>query len=80
MKYLEAFVPVVCAAGGGQGQAADHAFATRVLRKLRGRFEIPFDLIQGLRDDLPGLWAPFGTVPHRSLERLDEEIHLRRGV
>ncbi|MEU9839920.1 AAA family ATPase [Actinomadura sp. NPDC048032] len=79
-KYLEAFVPVVCAAGGSQGLAADHAFATRVLRRLRGRFEIPFDLIQALRDDLTGLWKPFGTVPSRSLERLDEEIHLRRGV
>lgn len=80
VKYLESFVPVVCAAGGGEGLAADHAFATRVLRKLRGRFEIPFDLIQGLRDDLERLWEPFGTAPTRSLERLDEEIHLRRGV
>ncbi|MFB4319783.1 hypothetical protein [Actinomadura sp. 21ATH] len=80
VNYLEAFVPVVCAAGGSEGMAADHAFATRVLRKLRGRFEIPFDLIQGLRDDLPRLWKPFGTEPEKSLERLDEEIHLRRGV
>jgi hypothetical protein len=80
MRYLEAFVPVVCAAGGSEGQAADHALATRVLRKLRGRFEIPVRQIEGLRKDLPRLWEPFGTVPSKSLERLDEEIHHRGGV
>lgn len=80
MRYLEAFVPVVCAAGGDKGQAADHALATRVLRKLRGRFEIRISLIEGLREDLPRLWEPFGTVPSKSLERLDEEIHHRGGV
>ncbi|MGI5232547.1 hypothetical protein [Actinoallomurus sp. CA-142502] len=78
--HLEAFVPVVLAAGGTVGDAADHALATRVLRKLRGRFEIPVPLIEGLREDLPRLWEPFKTAPHRSLERLDEEIHLRGGV
>ena len=80
MRYLEAFVPVVCAAGGSKGQAADHALATRVLRKLHGRFEIRISLIEGLREDLPRLWEPFGTVPSKSLERLDEEIHRRGGV
>jgi hypothetical protein len=80
VKYLEAFVPVVCAAGGNEGQAADHALATRVLRKLRGRFEIPVRLIEGLREDLPRFWEPFGVAPSRSLERLDEEIHHRGGV
>ncbi|MEV5711842.1 hypothetical protein [Actinoallomurus sp. NPDC052274] len=80
MTYLDAFVPVVLAAGGTTGDAADHALATRVLRKLRGRFEIPMRLIEGLREDLPRLWEPFKTAPHRSLERLDEEIHLRGGV
>jgi hypothetical protein len=80
MKYLDAFVPVVVAAGGTTGEAADHALATRALRKLRGRFEIPVRLIEALREDLPRLWEPFGTVPSRSLERLDEEIHLRGGV
>ncbi|MEU6035973.1 hypothetical protein ABZ801_11235 [Actinomadura sp. NPDC047616] len=80
MAYLDSFVPVVCAAGGSEGDAADHVLATRILRKLGGRFEIPVRRIEELKADLPRLWKPFGTEPVRSLERLDAELHLRGGL
>jgi hypothetical protein len=78
-RQLGNFVPVYVAAGGSVSDAADHLLATKILRKLRGRYEIRFDLLRQLRRDLPGLWEQLDNAghPRKSLHLLDEEIHKR---
>ncbi|GAA3201667.1 AAA family ATPase [Actinocorallia longicatena] len=79
--YLNSFVPVARAAGVSESEAADFLFASRLLRKLHGRFEIPVRSLKELRDDLPQLWRKaFSTEPDRSLRKLDDEIRLRGDV
>ncbi|MFN7357387.1 MAG: McrB family protein, partial [Pseudanabaena sp.] len=42
-RQVDSFVPVVVAAGGTVGEATDHIFATKILRKLRDRHDTPID-------------------------------------
>lgn len=85
-KHLDQFVPVVCAAGGTVREAADHVLAMKVLRKIRGRYELRADSIEAFRDELPKYWAVLtsaGTadqeLPDRSIRLLDDELHRRGG-
>ncbi|WP_127500289.1 AAA family ATPase [Actinoplanes solisilvae] len=68
-KHIARYVPVVVAAGGTVGEATDHLIATKVLRKLRGRYEIRVDELKKLRDDLESRWSSLpgsGMPPIRS--------------
>ncbi|GAB3835075.1 hypothetical protein GCM10027610_032010 [Dactylosporangium cerinum] len=76
---LGAYVPVVQAAGGDLTEAVDHIIATKILRKLRGRHDLHRDLIERLRDDLPGLWQKLSAdgVPDKSDRVLWRELRDR---
>lgn len=69
------YVPVVVAAGGSPAEATDHLIATKVLRKLRGRYEIRVDQLKKLRDDLVSSWPTLeggaGASPRHSVAMLD---------
>ncbi|GAA0506654.1 hypothetical protein Ade02nite_95810 [Paractinoplanes deccanensis] len=56
-KHIARYVPVVVAAGGTVGEATDHLIATKILRKLHGRYEIRADELKKLRDDLESRWS-----------------------
>ncbi|MEU6431140.1 AAA family ATPase [Microbispora sp. NPDC046973] len=80
---LSRFVPVLIDAGGTVREAADHVLAMKVLRKIRGRYELRSDTIRALRDDLPKFWAELPAAegdpdrPIRAIELLDDELHHR---
>ncbi|MFF6846139.1 AAA family ATPase [Streptomyces antimycoticus] len=78
-RQAESFIPVVRAAGGEIGEAADHLLATKVLRKLQGRVEVPANELQALRSELQALWPTVCelTEPTDSLRVLDDEIRYR---
>lgn len=81
-RQLARFVPVVVAAGGSAGEAADHLVATKLLRKLRRRVEIREDRLKSLRDHLELEWSWFDGdpwVPQQSLALIDSEIRDRGG-
>lgn len=67
------YVPAVRAAGGSLSEAADHLAATKIFRKLHGRYEVRVDKVRQLRDDLPGAWRALDgdDQPVRSLAALD---------
>lgn len=56
-KQLRGFLPVVVASGGEPAEALDHLLATKVLRKLKGRFDLSAQSIERLRDSLERAWA-----------------------
>jgi hypothetical protein len=55
-KQVRDFAPVVVAAGGTAGEAADHILATRVLRRLKGRYSLRAEQIEALRDLIDTSW------------------------
>jgi hypothetical protein len=75
-RQLDRSLPVVMAAGGSMGEATDHILATKILRKLKGRYELNVDMIKRLRDDLPTMWSKHTTdgSPTQSLALLDDVI------
>lgn len=78
-RQLRRFTPVYIAAGGSVSDATDHLVATKILRKLRGRYEIRVDLLRQLHRDLPTTWKKLDQAgdPRKSLHVLEEEIHKR---
>ncbi|MEU8001133.1 AAA family ATPase [Catellatospora sp. NPDC049111] len=75
-RQLDRSLPVVMAAGGSIGEATDHILATKILRKLKGRYELNIDMVKRLRDDLPIMWSKHTAEddPTQSLALLDDVI------
>ncbi|MEU8143181.1 AAA family ATPase [Nonomuraea sp. NPDC048901] len=55
-QQIRDFAPIVVAAGGSYGEAADHILATRILRKLRGRYNLRPEKLQELRELADERW------------------------
>ena len=80
-RQVDSFVPVVVAAGGTVGEATDHIFATKVLRKLRDRHDTPIDDLKQLQIYIQKNWEVLdqSSNPIQSLNILQEEIHRLTG-
>ena len=82
-RDIERYVPVVCASGGSLGEATDHLLATKVLRRLRDRYDVRTEGLQRVKDHLEKSWVEAGAGlsedarPSRSLALLDRELHLK---
>ncbi|MEZ4408109.1 MAG: hypothetical protein R3A52_16780 [Polyangiales bacterium] len=77
-RDIERYVPVVCEAGGDVGEAVDHLLQTKLLRKLRGRYDLRPQGLEEVRTVLEKSWVDAKCPPERSLELLDQEISARR--
>jgi hypothetical protein len=77
-RDIEHYVPVVCEAGGSVGEAVDHLLQTKLLRKLRGRYDLRPQGLEDVRTLLEKNWIDAKCRPERSLELLDQEISARR--
>lgn len=77
-RDIERYVPVVCEAGGGVGEAVDHLLQTKLLRKLRGRYDLRPQGLEDVRTLLSKSWVDAKCAPERSLELLDQELSARR--
>ena len=62
-EQLKRYCPVVVAAGGSPGEAADHMLAMRLLRKLKNRHDNRQDQLERLRDRIQEAWPRLGTRP-----------------
>ncbi|MGW0486447.1 hypothetical protein [Nonomuraea sp. NPDC003214] len=76
---IKAFAPVVVAAGGSPGEALDHLLSTRILRSVRGRYDLHADTLDTLRADLLESLRSFDTThePTATRQLLDDEIRSR---
>ncbi|MCS6915431.1 MAG: AAA family ATPase [Myxococcota bacterium] len=75
-RQLRRYVPVVIAAGGTVGEAADHMLAMRLLRKLKHRHDNRPQDLDALRRKLESAWRDLDTQrePRRSMEVLHSEL------
>lgn len=74
-RQMESFIPVVVASGGSLGEAVDHLVATKLLRKVRGRFDIGPNQLKKFQEHLIKSWEALekNQLPERCCALLDRE-------
>lgn len=55
-RQIEDYVPVVLAAGGSLGEAMDYLIASKIVRKIRNRYENRVSDLDALHDHLLNVW------------------------
>jgi MoxR-like ATPase len=80
-RQIQSFVPVIIEAGGTLGEAADHLIATKLLRKLAGRFDLSASQLTEFRERLKQAWDKFDTSgpPEKCEGLLNREIRRLSG-
>lgn len=75
-RQLRCYVPVVIASGGTVGEATDHILATKLLRKIRDRYDNRPEDIIALRECIQTRWDSFDKnhEPKRSIALLQQEL------
>jgi MoxR-like ATPase len=75
-RQIDRFVPVMMESGGTLGEAADHLVATKLLRKLRGRFDLGPKQLGNFQDHLLNAWKEIdgNGFPEKCADLLTVEI------
>ncbi|GAB2931997.1 hypothetical protein GCM10027280_19630 [Micromonospora polyrhachis] len=78
-RQIDAYVPVVCAAGGTVGEAADGLLATKVIHKIEHHYEITGEALGRVRDEVATSWKGQGLdgEPVQTVAVLDRAIRRR---
>jgi hypothetical protein len=83
-RQAHCYVPVVVAAGGDVGEAVDHLLSTKVLRKIRNRYDTTPDGFEKLSSQLEDMWMLLdadGPVAPASMRIIEiERRRLERGI
>lgn len=80
-RQLMNYLPVVMACGGSKGEALDHIIASKILRKLRNRYNNRLEHLEKLKNSFESSWAKFDadSLPVISLELLEGAAHKAGG-
>ena len=75
-RQIDDFVPVIIESGGSLGEATDHLVATKLLRKLSGRFDLNASQLKEFQEHLKQVWEKFDkpNPPEKCDELLNREI------
>jgi len=74
-RQISSYVPVVIAAGASIGAATDHLLATKLLRKLKGRYSNEEKHLKSLQEYLNSeKWLNSKQLPVKSLEIIATEL------
>lgn len=76
-RQINAFIPVVIASGGSLGEATDHLLATKILRKVKNRYDIPPSYLRELKEQIEVFWDDLDrqNTPQKSLQIINTEIN-----
>lgn len=81
-RQIRRYAPVVVAAGGTIGEAADHILTMRLLRKLNRRHDNPLEPLEKLQNEIKEWWSVAldeQSKPTRSIKFLNTEIRRMGG-
>jgi len=74
-RQMKSFIPVVIASGGTIGEATDHILATKILRKIKDRYDLSATDLRKLKEDLTIYWSELDpNQPTESLNIINNEI------
>jgi hypothetical protein len=72
---MKSFIPVVIASGGTIGEATDHILATKILRKIKDRYDLSATDLRQLKEELTIYWSELDqNKPTESLNIINNEI------
>jgi len=76
-RQMGFYVPVVISTGGNVGEAIDHILSTKLLRKIRDRYDNRPEDIMSLRDRIKNEWVQLdrNSQPNKSMSLLKQELH-----
>ncbi len=74
-RQIDNFVPVIIESGGSLGEATDHLVATKLLRKLSGRFDLNASQLKEFQAHLRQVWEKFdkSNPPEKCDDLLNRE-------
>ena len=74
-KQIKKFIPVFIQLGGTQADALDHIIASKILRTIKGRYDLQENTLKEMKDELEKNFIEnFNDIPTKSLEIIDTEL------
>jgi len=75
-RQINRFVPVFIEAGGSLGEAADHILATKLLRQLKGKYDLGSKQLGDFQSQLLNAWKELDEagLPEKCVVLLEAEI------
>ena len=74
-KQIENFVPVFSSLGGSEAEALDHIISSKILRNIKGRYDLQEKILVEMQEELTGKFVElFKNQPKNSLEIIKVEL------
>jgi hypothetical protein len=74
-KQIKLFIPVFIALGGNEANALDHIIASKILRSIKGRYDLQESTLKEMEDELAtNFKKEFGDNAKKSLKIVNDEI------
>lgn len=75
-KQIKLFIPVFSALGGNEANALDYLIASKILRSIKGRYDLQETTLNEMKDELENNFKnKFGGDAKKSLEIIDKELN-----
>lgn len=75
-KQIKLFIPVFIALGGNEANALDHILATKILRSIKGRYDLQESTLKEMEDELANNFKKeFGDYAKKSLKIVEDELN-----
>jgi hypothetical protein len=74
-KQIKLFIPVFIALGGNEANALDHIIASKILRSLKGRYDLQESTLKEMKDELEKHFKNLlGAEAQKSLKIINDEL------
>lgn len=74
-KQIKQFIPIFLNLGGHQADALDHILSTKILRIIKGRYDLQENILKNMKEELEeNFKSQFTKSPKKSLEIIDTEL------
>lgn len=74
-KQIKQFIPLFLKLGGTQADALDHILSTKILRTIKGRYDLQENILNEMKNELEENFKnTFTHTPKKSLEIIDAEL------
>jgi len=74
-KQMRKFIPMFLKLGGNQADALDHILSTKILRTIKGRYDLQENILKEMKKELEENFKNiFKNIPKKSLEIIDTEL------
>ena len=74
-KQIKQFIPFFLKLGGNSADALDHILSTKILRTIKGRYDLQENILKEMKKELEENFENiFKSIPEKSLDIIDTEL------